>query len=59
MVKLCILQAGEFSPEMDASIPRYEPLYRNLFSPFDDYELTFFRCVMIFSRKALPIMMHS
>ena len=43
MVKLCILQAGEFSPEMDASIPRYEPLYRSLFSPFDDYELTFFR----------------
>ena len=33
MVKLCILQAGEFSPEMDASIPRYEPLYRSLFSP--------------------------
>ena len=41
MVKLCVLQAGEFSPEMDASIPRYEPLYRALFAPFDDYDLDF------------------
>jgi GMP synthase-like glutamine amidotransferase len=42
MVKLCILQTGEIHPEMDPSIPRYEPLYRGLFSPFDDYDLSFY-----------------
>ncbi|MGC6485663.1 MAG: glutamine amidotransferase-related protein [Candidatus Puniceispirillales bacterium] len=43
MVKLCILQAGEFSPEMDPAIPRYEPLYRSLFAPFDTISLTFYK----------------
>ena len=42
MVKLCILQAGEFSPAMDSSIPRYEPLYRALFAPIDDCALDFY-----------------
>lgn len=43
MIRLCILQAGEFSPEMDPEIPRYQPLYRDLFAPFDNVDLTFFR----------------
>lgn len=43
MIKLCILQAGEFTPDMDASVPRYEPLYRTMFSPFPHLDLSFFR----------------
>jgi len=41
MIRLCILQAGENNPKIPADIPKYEGMFRSLFAPFPELELTF------------------
>lgn len=41
MIRLCVLQAGENNPKIPDEIPKYEEMFRILFAPAQELDLTF------------------
>ncbi|XDZ67095.1 gamma-glutamyl-gamma-aminobutyrate hydrolase family protein [Alphaproteobacteria bacterium LSUCC0684] len=41
MIRLCVLQAGENNPKIPDEIPKYEEMFRTLFAPARELELSF------------------